>query len=43
MSEKICLVLHCNLDGEPIHKRKLRFSVLPSHLQVAIPELASAT
>ena len=27
--------LHCNLDGEPIHKRKLRFSVRPRHLRVA--------
>ena len=27
--------LHCNLDGEPIHKKKLRFSVLPRHLRVA--------
>ncbi len=27
--------LHCNLDGEPIHKKKLRFSVLPRHLHVA--------
>lgn len=27
--------LHCNLDGEPIRKKRLRFSVLPSHLQVA--------
>ena len=26
--------LHCNLDGEPYLKRKLRFSVLPGHLQV---------
>lgn len=30
--------LHCNLDGEPILKRKMRFSVLPRHLGVAIPE-----
>jgi len=28
--------LHCNLDGEPLHKRKLRFSVRPRHLMVAI-------
>ena len=34
--------LHCNLDGEPIRKRKMRFSVLPRHLQVAIPELPAA-
>lgn len=27
--------LHCNLDGEPIHKNKLHFSVLPKHLRVA--------
>ena len=27
--------LHCNLDGEPYLKRKLRFSVLPRHLAVA--------
>ena len=27
--------LHCNLDGEPMHKRKLRFSVRPRHLMVA--------
>jgi len=27
--------LHCNLDGEPYLKRKLRFSVLPRHLEVA--------
>ena len=27
--------LHCNLDGEPIHKKQLRFSVLPNRLQVA--------
>ena len=27
--------LHCNLDGEPYLKRKLHFSVLPAHLQVA--------
>ncbi len=27
--------LHCNLDGEPLHKKKLRFSVLPRHLRVA--------
>lgn len=27
--------LHCNLDGEPVLKRKLAFSVLPSHLQIA--------
>ncbi|MDJ0941576.1 MAG: lipid kinase YegS [Woeseiaceae bacterium] len=26
--------LHCNLDGEPVKKKRLRFSVLPSHLQV---------
>ena len=27
--------LHCNLDGEPIHKKTLHFSVLPKHLRVA--------
>ena len=27
--------LHCNLDGEPVRKKKLRFSVLPRHLDVA--------
>lgn len=27
--------LHCNLDGEPIRKKKMRFSVLPKHLRVA--------
>lgn len=27
--------LHCNLDGEPIFKKTLRFSVLPRHLRVA--------
>jgi len=27
--------LHCNLDGEPIHKKQLKFSVLPNRLQVA--------
>jgi YegS/Rv2252/BmrU family lipid kinase len=27
--------LHCNLDGEPMHKRKLRFSIRPRHLRVA--------
>jgi lipid kinase YegS len=26
--------MHCNLDGEPILRRKLRFSVLPRHLTV---------
>lgn len=26
--------LHCNLDGEPLLKRKFRFSVMPSHLKV---------
>ena len=28
--------LHCNLDGEPVQKRKLRFSVLPAHLSVVM-------
>jgi diacylglycerol kinase family enzyme len=27
--------LHCNLDGEPIRKKKLKFSVLPGRLRVA--------
>jgi lipid kinase YegS len=27
--------LHCNLDGEPMHKKKLHFSVRPRHLKVA--------
>ena len=27
--------LHCNLDGEPVHKKRLRFSVRPRHLKVA--------
>jgi lipid kinase YegS len=27
--------LHCNLDGEPILKKRLEFSVLPQHLLVA--------
>ena len=27
--------LHCNLDGEPIHKKKLRFSILNQALPVA--------
>ena len=27
--------LHCNLDGEPVLKRRLRFSVLPRYLDVA--------
>lgn len=26
--------LHCNLDGEPLLKRKFRFSVMPAHLKV---------
>ena len=30
--------LHCNLDGESVRKRKMKFSVLPGHLKVAIPE-----
>lgn len=29
--------LHCNLDGEPLRKKRLRFSVLPRHLKVAFP------
>lgn len=28
--------LHCNLDGQPVQKRKLRFSVLPAHLSVVM-------
>ncbi len=27
--------LHCNLDGEPVLKRRLKFSVLPRYLDVA--------
>ena len=27
--------LHCNLDGEPVRKKKLHFSVLPRHLKIA--------
>lgn len=27
--------LHCNLDGEPMQKKRLTFSVLPRHLRVA--------
>ncbi len=27
--------LHCNLDGEPVLKRRLNFSVLPRHIKVA--------
>lgn len=27
--------LHCNLDGEPMHKKKLHFTVRPRHLKVA--------
>ena len=27
--------LHCNLDGEPMQKKKLRFSIRPRHLKVA--------
>jgi len=27
--------LHCNLDGEPIYKRRLRFGILPKHLGIA--------
>ena len=27
--------LHCNLDGEPVRKKKLRFSVLPRQLSLA--------
>lgn len=27
--------LHCNLDGEPVLKKKLKFSILPRHLNVA--------
>ncbi len=27
--------LHCNLDGEPVHKKRLHFSVRPRHLKVA--------
>jgi len=27
--------IHCNLDGEPIYKKKLHFSIRPRHLRVA--------
>lgn len=27
--------LHCNLDGEPVSKTRLKFSILPQHLRVA--------
>ncbi len=27
--------LHCNLDGEPVIKQKLKFNILPQHLLVA--------
>ena len=27
--------MHCNLDGEPVSKKKLKFRVLPQHLRVA--------
>jgi lipid kinase YegS len=27
--------LHCNLDGEPVRKKKLHFSIRPRHLRVA--------
>ena len=27
--------LHCNLDGEPVAKKKLRFRVLPGRLYIA--------
>ena len=27
--------LHCNLDGEPVCKKKLKFSILPRHIRVA--------
>lgn len=30
--------LHCNLDGEPVAKRKLKFSVLPKHIGLAVPK-----
>ena len=33
--------LHCNLDGEPIRKRTMKFSVLPRHLKLAVPESSS--
>ena len=28
--------LHCNLDGEPVRKRRLKFSVLPGHLRLVM-------
>jgi len=27
--------LHCNLDGEPVSKKKLKFNILPKQLLVA--------
>ena len=27
--------LHCNLDGEPVYKKKLKFGMLPARIQVA--------
>ncbi len=29
--------LHCNLDGEAVQKKKLRFTVLPRHLRLVMP------
>lgn len=34
--------LHCNLDGEPFVKNQLKFSILPNHLELAVPESAEA-
>jgi len=32
--------LHCNLDGEPVLKRKMKFSVLPAHLKLVAPTIS---
>lgn len=29
--------LHCNLDGEAVRKKKLRFTILPGHLRLVMP------
>lgn len=33
--------LQCNLDGEPVRKKKMRFSVLPQWLPLAMPEAST--
>ncbi|MGI9244141.1 MAG: lipid kinase YegS [Verrucomicrobiales bacterium] len=32
--------LHCNLDGEPVLKRKLKFTILPAHLKLVAPAIS---